>query len=522
MRKVRRKTIEPSARSYLLQAQKEGLELSWNHWETMLPQDGFGLLGLTCQECLQGPCRLNPFRPEETATICGFTKDDLVFNGLLRRVSQTSQLAETAQLLLENCLQHISSGKADGKILQDKADFWQVEGGAQSLAGWMSKAWELTAPLAELGQKNGEDRLEILLNTAAHSLTLLKFNSDLLEILQGIPGLGKRRIGLGNLAGNSVNICLDGVSPVLWSMAAEVAGEMELEAVSAGLSDGYNLLLVGDFSLYQDFNIVCNQGAVEFALLSGLVDLFLVGCGSISRGRNLAGSLQTVWAECPARLSKEELRELFRQAAKTARQRKNKGLGTDYDGQIVNIGYILTSDLLQAAANEGSVNGLCIIAGGSNIKVTADEMAVKLLKTLAAQNILCLSYGNAAVTLGHYGCLASTELKGGSLELSDIISLDSAANPVAYCLGGETAAAMAVELVKDSALKVLAVFPEMTSNADLQAALAFAQTGAKVLTGVKVPADGSELICCELGQILEYYAPEEIAEKALQYFADGS
>jgi hypothetical protein len=520
MRKVRRKTTEPMARTYLLQAQKEGLELSWNHWETMQPQDGFGILGLTCHECLQGPCRLNPFRPEETATICGYNKDDLVYNGLLRRVSQTGRQAETTQLLLEDCLLLISGGKANSKILQDKADFWQIEGGAESLTGWMSKAWELTAPLAEPGQKSGEDRSAVLLDTAARALTLLRFNADLLEILQGTPELGKRQIGLGNLAGNKVNICLDGVSPALWALAAEVAGEMKAEAATAGINGGYNLLLVGDFSLYQDYNVVCNQGAVEFALMSGLVDLYLVGQGNISRSRNLAGGLAAVWTECPARLSKEELRKLFRQAAHTARQRKNKGLEIAENLQIVNIGYPFTSALLQAAANKGTLQGLCILAGGSNLKVTADEMAVKLLKTIAAQNILCLSYGNTAVTLGRYGYLAASELREVPTEISDIVPPDYSTNPVAYCLGGETAAAAAVELVKGSALKVMAVFPELKTNADLQAALAFAQAGAKVLTGIRVPIDGSELLCWELGQILEYCAPEEIAEKALQYYKD--
>lgn len=518
MRKVRRKTTDPTARTYLLKAKKEGIDLSWNRLEKMMPQDGFGLLGLTCQECLQGPCRLNPFQLAETATVCGFTRDDLVFNGLFRQVSKVSRLAETTHILLQRLAQKISGDEVDQDSIKTKANSWMITDETNEYVSWVKKAWELTGPLSGLGQKSAGDRLSSLFAASARYISLSKFNADLLELLNGTSKQTERRIGLSNLNSDSVNICFDSVSPAVLDLAAEVARELETEAVNSGIPGTYNLLLVGDFSLNHDCNVVSNQGAAEFALLSGMVDLYLVGRESISRGRNLTGKFQTILTECSVSITKEELKELFRQATESLKMRKKNFVNIDSDPVTVNIGYTFNPAIIENAGEKGIIKGLCIIAGGSNVKVTNDEMAVKVAKSLCAQNILCLSYGNTAVTLGRNGCLAKGEQKGSFME---IIQLDPSNNSSVYCLGGELAVTVAVELVQAiSRLKVTAVFPEMTEACDLQAALAFANAGARVFTGVKLPLDGSEVLSKELGEVIQYCTPEDMVEKNLQYFSE--
>ncbi|MDD2233919.1 MAG: hypothetical protein PHV03_03230 [Desulfitobacteriaceae bacterium] len=517
MRKVRRKTTDPTARTYLLKAKKEGLDLSWNRLEKMMPQDGFGLLGLTCQECLQGPCRLNPFQLEETATVCGFTRDDLVFNGLFRQVSKVSRLVETTHILLQRLAQKNSADEVDQRSLKTKADSWMITDETNESAGWIKKAWELTGPLSGFGLKTAGDRLSLLFAAAARYISLLKFNAELLELLNGTSLLTDRSIGLSNLQSDSINVCFDGVSPVVLDLAAEAAGELKAEAVNSGIPGAYNLLLVGDFSLNHDYNVVSNQGTVEFALLSGIVDLYLVGRESISRGRNLTGKFQTLFAECTALTTKDELKKLFRQAIESLKKRKKNLVNMNSDLVTVSIGYTFNPAIIENAGKKGIIKGLCIIASGSNVKVTNDEMAVKIAKSLSAQSILCLSYGNTAVTLGRYGCLAKSEQKAGFMEFPQS---DLANHPVTYCLGGELAVSAAVELVQTiSRLKVTAVFPEMTEVSDIQAALGFADAGAKVFTGVKLPLDGSEALSKELGEVIQYCTPEDITEKILRYFS---
>jgi hypothetical protein len=518
MRKVRRKTTDPTARTYLLKAKKEGIDLSWNRLEKMMPQDGFGLLGLTCQECLQGPCRLNPFQLDETATVCGFTRDDLVFNGLFRQVSKVSRLTETTHILLQRLAQKISADEVDQSSLKTKASSWMITAETNEYVSWVKKAWELTGPLSALGQQSAGDRLSSLFAAAERYISLSKFNAELLELLNGTSRLTERRIGLSNLNSDSVNICFDGVSPAVLDLAADVAKELEAEAVNSGIPGAFNFLLVGDFSLNHDFNVVSNQGAAEFALLSGIVDLYLVGRESISRGRNLTGKFQTILTECSVSITKEELKELFRQARESLKMRKKNIVNIDSEPVTVNIGYNFDPAAIENAGEKGIIRGLCIIAGGSNVKVTNDEMAVRVAKSLSAQKILCLSYGNTAVTLGRYGCLAKSEQKGSFMEITQS---DPVNNHVAFCLGGELSVSAAVELAQAiSHLKVTAVFPEMTEASDLQAALAFANAGARVFTAVKLPLDGSEALSKELGEVIQYCTPEDIAKKTLQYFSE--
>ena len=85
MPQIRRKT-EFDHRAELISARKQGVLLSWNRYENMLPQDGFSRLGLSCFDCLTGPCRVNPFARQEERTVCGFTPDDLVYRTLMRLI----------------------------------------------------------------------------------------------------------------------------------------------------------------------------------------------------------------------------------------------------------------------------------------------------------------------------------------------------------------------------------------------------------------------------------------------------
>ena len=50
MREVRGKSADVKAKQYFLKAAKEKIQLSWNQYEKMLPQDAFSSLGLTCYD----------------------------------------------------------------------------------------------------------------------------------------------------------------------------------------------------------------------------------------------------------------------------------------------------------------------------------------------------------------------------------------------------------------------------------------------------------------------------------------
>ena len=61
MTESEKKSSDLASRYMLDKAKALGLETIWDHYEAMLPQCGFGELGVCCRMCLEGPCRIDPF-----------------------------------------------------------------------------------------------------------------------------------------------------------------------------------------------------------------------------------------------------------------------------------------------------------------------------------------------------------------------------------------------------------------------------------------------------------------------------
>ncbi|NLW07786.1 MAG: hypothetical protein GX039_07445, partial [Clostridia bacterium] len=87
MEKVRKKTIDAATEKLLVAAAKQGIDLSWDRYESEVPLCGFGRLSLCCNICSQGPCRINPFAEKDEPTICGRTRENVVAANFLRLIS---------------------------------------------------------------------------------------------------------------------------------------------------------------------------------------------------------------------------------------------------------------------------------------------------------------------------------------------------------------------------------------------------------------------------------------------------
>ena len=63
------------------------------------PACGYGLNGLCCSACLQGPCRISPFDRDTDRGKCGASADRLVAGNLLRMIAAETagRLADLAQ-----------------------------------------------------------------------------------------------------------------------------------------------------------------------------------------------------------------------------------------------------------------------------------------------------------------------------------------------------------------------------------------------------------------------------------------
>lgn len=459
MRQVRKKTADPAARSYLLKAKNEGIKLSWNQFENMLPQDGFGRLGLVCLDCLLGPCRINPFSHMEERTVCGLNRNELVYKGLYNLIGKTN-------------LDKVPNTVA-GRVEQE----------AENEAAAVSEL--------EVGNLKHVNSLLKLAKRQVEGLKAVK-------IAQGEAEDGNevtKKIGLGTLKEDYVNICLEGVSQNVLDIAEGLVEELHSEAVNHG-AKGFNVVLAGDLSVSSSFNTVTNQGSVEFAILTGLIDLYAVGNGSLGLGRNVVSYYPTVYANAYGAESKEEVKDWFVQAAVAYTKRDaNKILPSNQiQSAKVRAKYDLAS--LKAQLDQGTYKGVCILGGGSSVKVSEDDLLCEAAVKLKDENVLCLTYGNTAVTLGKYGLLD---------ENSGIL-----------CLGSELDVVKVFDFIQAlGADKCVALFPELVSARDLQVALSLADSGVKVLSPIKLPIEGSAEIAAEFSQLIEYVEPKELVNQAI-------
>ena len=85
MQTIHLKTVDPLSQELLRSASQQGIELSWDRFEKLQPQDGFLRLGLSCPfGCMQGPCRIDPLGRGPGKGVCGLGKDEMAAALLLR------------------------------------------------------------------------------------------------------------------------------------------------------------------------------------------------------------------------------------------------------------------------------------------------------------------------------------------------------------------------------------------------------------------------------------------------------
>lgn len=517
MRQVRKKTIDQAAKSFLFKAKKEDVQLSWNYYEAMLPQDGFNLLGLSCHDCLQGPCRLSPFHKEDIRTVCGLNREDLVINYINRQVIKNSdQLAVAIKLI-----KHLANNEAselNNELLQEKAFQWGLTENLnpeQIINGLTQHLISLASNINDqILFGSIDERLTKITKIATNQMNLAQFINDLQELIFGKRNVTKRTFGLSSLKPTAVNICLSGLSPLALDSIKKLAEQMYQEAISKG-AEGFNLVLVGDLSSEHDLNIVTNTGSVEFALLTGMVDLYLSGKESFSgRGRSITEKYHTIFTGTTAVPKEEELKQVLMQAANAFTKRNKDKVYIYEQGELGEIGYVLEPTTIKAGLEQGKIKGVCILGGAGNIKVTGDESLVKITENLSQQDVLCVTYGNAAVSLGKHGYL-KTSAEQGSKNVAQALGFSQ--GPPAYAIGGNWQMGTLMELVSNiRPNRVIAVFPEMSIAADIQLAFALAGVGAKVLTGVRLPVDGSKVVAAALSQLIEYCEPKILEQKVFE------
>jgi len=120
--KILSRSIDPSVHDMLTHAEGLGLETVWDRYEAMLPQCGFGELGLCCRHCNMGPCRISPFDEEGPKQgICGATADIIVARGLIRMIAAGAAAHSDHGRDIAHTLLLTAEGKGGGYEIKDEA-----------------------------------------------------------------------------------------------------------------------------------------------------------------------------------------------------------------------------------------------------------------------------------------------------------------------------------------------------------------------------------------------------------------
>ena len=309
------RSADPAAQEMLARARDLGAKTVWDRHDDLEPRCGFGELGLCCDVCYMGPCRIDPFGERAQVGACGADAHLIVARNLARAVAcgaaaHSDHGREVVEVLRSG------AAVANPEKLNALAAEWGVAAGDLG-ARMESQFGAQQGPLIPLLRAPQEQRrrwekmgitprgidreiVELLHRThhgvEADPVALLRaalrtaladgwggsmIATDVQDALFGGPQAIRSRANLGVLEENQVNILVHGHEPVLSEMIVAASRDHDLLALArqAG-AQGINVAGIcctaNEILMRQGMPVAGNYLHQELALLTGAVDLMVV------------------------------------------------------------------------------------------------------------------------------------------------------------------------------------------------------------------------------------------------------
>jgi carbon-monoxide dehydrogenase catalytic subunit len=514
---IQKKTADNAVEHFLPTAADKGVKLAWDRFEGQLPECGFCESGLSCRDCLQGPCISHPFRDVNKLGVCGKDKDIMAVQTLLKLVikgtmASLDQVSDFVEGVASGAVKPKDAAEAGKMIAGIEALLKDGSGLQKAFPKALLAAWEeagiypqgVAKDLFKASQKveGGVTGVEETLFWAFKAALLGAFAQK----LQG--GLKKAVFGaapaeievnMGVLKKDAANILLYGrFSPVLKARIAAAAAKKNV-TVAGVCTDP----LLAPYA----FSPVTSYGSQELPLMTGAVDLIVVGDQFVNP------SLAAIAAEYQvAVVSTETLKgqnpEAFAKAivekAVNAFEFRRSIVRDIPEAKETALMGLSEADLdvkkIAEALKGGKIKGIAILAGTNNVKYTQDLPFVTMAQEFLKGDVLCISEGDASVSLAKYGFLNPRQcekhcapgvaglLKAAGSNLPAVLDFGYAENGgVAEFLLALSAAAG--KPVKE--LPVLACFGEANRNAEVAEALSLVAMGVSTYFWPSLPVTGS-------------------------------
>jgi carbon-monoxide dehydrogenase catalytic subunit len=422
---IQRKTADRAVNHFLLKAADQEITVTWDRFEGQLPECGFCESGLSCRDCLQGPCISHPFRDQSKQGICGKKRDILAVQSLLRLVlkgtmsyldqlndfvdgvqagavepADKGQTEQTLKAILD--LLHTGNSEVVNEFPAAIVENWKATGIIpQGVATDVFKA----SQQLEGGISDMEETLLWSFKTALLGCMADKLRNRLKAAVFGNAHASELEVNLGVLKKDTPTILFYGpVSPVLKQKVAKAAEEKGISVMGVCTDP----LLPP----YQ-FSPVTTYVSQEIPLMTGAVDLIVTGSQFVNPSLvDVAKDWKVTVVPAnglnrdpdPAALAQS----IVDQAAKAYELRQNITRDIPMVKESAILGFS-SADIdikkIVKAVDGGKIKGIAILAGSNNVKYTQDEVLVTVAKQFLANDILCISEGEASVSLAKYRLL---------------------------------------------------------------------------------------------------------------------
>lgn len=335
---INRRTIDPAAVEMLEAAEAAKIQTSWDRYKAQQPQCKFGLTGVCCRICIQGPCRIIPTKPGQDKGICGADVYTIVARNLVRYIAGGASAHSDHGREIAYTLMHAAEGHAPDYKVTDKAKLLTVakrigvetegreindiarEVAIKALedfgkydhepAVWLETTIDeerkekfkhtTIAPTAidravvqllhQTHMGTDADPVNIIfggLKAALADYTGMHLATDLTDVLFGTPTPVITEANLGVLDSEKVNIAVHGHNPLLSQMVVYAARELESEAKAAGAK---SINIVGicctgnEVLMREGVPTATNFGSQELAIMTGVLDAMIMDVQCINPG----------------------------------------------------------------------------------------------------------------------------------------------------------------------------------------------------------------------------------------------
>lgn len=515
---IQKKTIDSAVEHFLPKAAESELSLVWDRYEGQLPECGFCETGLSCRDCLQGPCISHPFRDSNKLGVCGKDKDILAAQSLLRLVLKGTmvyldQLSDFAKGVELGEVKPKNKGRTD-QILKEvqslvnhggnqiKKEFpkslirrWDEIGMTpEGIARDLFKASQnLEGGMGEVEETLLWSLKASLLGNMAHRL-----QGNLKKSVFGDLVPTKVEVSLGVLKIDTPNLLLYGyVSPILKRKIAEEAKRKGVY-VTGVCTDP----LIPPFCFPQ----VTNYGSQEIPMMTGAVDLIVAGNEYVNPSLTKIAKEWEVPIIQTGGLKREKdpghfARQIVEKAKKSFDFRRHIPREIPEAKEVAMMGFSRENvdvKKVMTALNKGQINGIIILSGSNNVKYTQDQELISMAQEFLKNNILCLSKGEASVALAKYGFLNPTlKEKYCDKAFSDALSSLGKEIPSVLDFGDGNIVDFLIDIAKAGKKElrdypIVAVFPEAHRSSEVTEAMWTVAMGISTYFWPSLPVTGSQ------------------------------